>query len=113
MKNRKENRFQALLVKGARQIGETYSIQHFIDAEFSAHKTINFATNPAALDAFSIFGGVSDFELKLSLLVGDLPDTSDSVLVIGEIQLVYLRRDKLKANNPGSIDKTVDPITLI
>jgi predicted AAA+ superfamily ATPase len=113
LKDWKETRNQALLVKGARQIGKTYIIEHFIKKEFKSYKEVNFANNPLALEAFSTLKDYSDFKLKLALIFGDIDDSRDSVIFFDEIQLVYRHREELKINKPESLYATVDPITLI
>ena len=78
----KESRNQALLVKGARQIGKTYIIEHFIKKEFKSYKEVNFANNPLALEAFSTLKDYDDFKLKLALIFGDINDSRDSVIFL-------------------------------
>lgn len=50
--NWKNERFQALLIKGARQIGKSYSVEHFLAKEFRSYKEVNFANDAFALESF-------------------------------------------------------------
>lgn len=111
--NWKNKRFQALLVKGARQIGKRYSIEHFLAKEFASYKEVNFANYASALEAFAFLKGYDDFESKLSLLFGDVIDEPNVAIFFDEIQLIYRRRREEKEKNPKALDGTVDLVTLI
>lgn len=111
--NWKNKRFQALLIKGARQIGKSYSIEHFLAKEFVSYKEVNFASDASALESFSLIKDYDDFETKLSLLFGDVIDDSGVAVFFDEIQLLYRRRRELKEKNPEALDGTVDLITII
>ena len=109
----KNTRFQALLVKGARQIGKTYSIETFLNKEYKVVKEVNFANNATALEAFSNLKNYEDFEVKLALIFGDVTNDDKSVVFFDEIQLIYRRRDEMVKRDPKSCDGTVDIVTLI
>lgn len=90
--NWKNERFQALLIKGARQIGKSYSVEHFLAKEFRSYKEVNFANDAFALESFQLIKDYDDFEAKLSLLFGDVADDSNVAIFFDEIQLLYHRR---------------------
>lgn len=106
------NSNKALLVTGARQVGKTFSIREALKRNGFNLVEINFAKKTDALPMFSKLANLEDFYIKLSLTAtGGLPKEG-SCIFLDEIQLVYLRREKLLETDPELYDKTVDPITL-
>ena len=91
-----KNRKQALLVTGARQIGKSYSIEHFIKKHFDSVIEIDFSKRTDLIDAFALLNNSNDLLLRLSLVAGDKMVPNKTVVFLDEIQLVYRRRDELK-----------------
>ncbi len=101
------NRKQALLVTGARQVGKSYSINKFIKNEFESVVEINFADRTDLIDIFANLSNADDLILRLSMVAGDKLFKDKVVIFLDEIQLVYRRRDELKRNGrlaPTSLD---------
>ncbi|MCQ2798613.1 MAG: DUF4143 domain-containing protein [Bacilli bacterium] len=93
--NWKENRKQALLVTGARQIGKSYSIERFIDSNFEYSIKINFSDRADLIDSFAKINKTESLILLLSLVGGNNLIPGKTVVFFDEIQLVYSRRKKL------------------
>lgn len=91
-----ENRSQALLVTGARQIGKTYTIRRFIEEHFESVIEIDFAKRPDLIDTFAMLENSENLLLRLSLFVGEKMIPHKTAVFFDEIQLVYQRRDQLK-----------------
>lgn len=103
----KNNRKQALLITGARQIGKTYSISRYIDSNFKNVIKINFATRTDLIDTFAQLDNSNQLMLRLSLFEGSKMKPGSTVIFFDEIQLLYQRRDELKKQgklDPGSQD---------
>lgn len=103
----KNNRKQALLVTGARQIGKTYSISTFINNNFENVIEINFAIRTDLIDTFVQLDNSKQLLLRLSLFEGSKMKPGSTVVFFDEIQLLYQRRDELKKQgklDPGSQD---------
>ena len=93
-----ENRKQALLVTGARQIGKSYSISHFIKDKFDNVIEIDFSEMTNLIDTFALLDNSEDLLLRLSLVAGEKMVPYKTVIFLDEIQLIYKRRDELKEN---------------
>ena len=102
MKNRKT----ALLVKGARQVGKTYSIDHFITKSFKHIIKIDFARRTDLIDSFVQFNNYEQLLIRLSAIDGANLIPKETVVFFDEIQLVYKRREELIKKN------LVDPISM-
>lgn len=113
LKNWKQNRNQAIMIVGARQVGKSYSIRKFLSEEFTSFEEINFANDSYALDLFSKLKNEEDFYTKLSLIRKKELIPGKSAIFFDEIQLIYKRRKQLEKNNPDIFNNTIDLITLI
>ncbi|MBQ2069877.1 MAG: AAA family ATPase, partial [Bacilli bacterium] len=91
-----ENRKQALLIDGARQIGKTHSIEHFIQENFESVVKIDFSDRTDLIDVFALLKNSDDLIRRLSLVAGDKLIEGKTVIFFDEIQLVYVRRAELK-----------------
>ncbi|MBQ4256005.1 MAG: AAA family ATPase [Bacilli bacterium] len=91
-----ENRKQALLIDGARQIGKTHSIEHFIQENFESIVKIDFSDRTDLIDVFALLKNSDDLIRRLSLVAGDKLIEGKTVIFFDEIQLVYVRRAELK-----------------
>lgn len=92
------NRKQALIVTGARQIGKSYSIRHFIHENFENVIEIDFSKRTDLIDSFAMLENSDDLLLRLSIVAGDKLIPNKTVIFFDEIQKVYQRRDELKEN---------------
>ena len=92
-----ENRKQALLVKGARQVGKSFSISSFIKDKFENVIEIDFSKRTDLIDTFALLNNSDDLLLRLSIVAGDKMIENKTAVFLDEIQLVYQRRDKLKS----------------
>lgn len=92
----KNDRTTALLVKGARQIGKTYSIEHFINESFTNVIEINFANRSDLIPTFADLKNSNDLIIKISLTAGKNMVPGKTVIFLDEIQLVYKERERLK-----------------
>ena len=100
----KKNRKQALLVSGPRQVGKSYSIKHFIDAEFENVIEIDFSKRKDLVNVFATLNNSEDLLIRLSAVAGNKMVKNRTVIFLDEIQLVYQRREELKKNNASSSD---------
>ena len=100
----KKNRKQALLVSGPRQVGKSYSIKHFIDAEFENVIEIDFSKRKDLVNVFATLNNSEDLLIRLSAVAGNKMVKNHTVIFLDEIQLVYQRREELKKNNALSSD---------
>ena len=98
-----ENRKQALLVTGARQVGKTHSIRHFIENHFDNVIEIDFSARPDLIDVFALLNSSDDLILRLSMVAGYKLVEHKTVVFLDEIQLVYQRRDELKKKGDLSV----------
>lgn len=94
-----KNRTQALLIDGARQIGKTFSISNFLNANFSNVIKIDFSKNPDLIDSFALLNNSDDLMLRLSLVAGNKLIPNHTAIFFDEIQLLYKRRDELRKAN--------------
>jgi len=90
------NRSQALLVVGARQIGKTHSITSFIHDRFDNVIEIDFSDRTELIDVFALLQNSDDLIRRLSVVAGNKLVEHKTVVFFDEIQLVYQRRDELK-----------------
>lgn len=92
------NRKQALLVTGTRQIGKTYSIKEFINHNFENIVHIDFSDRRDLIDTFSTLTNSDDLIRRISLIGGNKLVENKTVIFLDEIQIIYQRRDELKKN---------------
>jgi predicted AAA+ superfamily ATPase len=74
-----------LLVRGARQVGKTYSISEFAKAEFENHVTVNFEERPEFSMCFESLDTKEIVE-KISVLSESEITTGKTLLFFDEIQ---------------------------
>ena len=67
----KENRKQALLITGARQIGKTFSIENFANNNFENQLFINFSFRTDLIDTFADLKNSDQLLIKLSAIAGE------------------------------------------
>ena len=91
-----ENRKQALLIDGARQIGKTHSIEHFIKDKFEYVVHIDFSDRTDLIDVFALINNSDDLIRRISVVDGNNLVEGKTVIFLDEIQLVYSRREELK-----------------
>jgi len=82
----RENRKEALLVTGARQVGKTYSIRDFAKSHFSDFVEINFIERPEAKALFERTRGVVDFFNRFSAFVGRSLAAGQTLVFFDEVQ---------------------------
>ena len=107
LNNWKSQRNTALLIKGARQVGKTYSIKKFIKSYFNHCIIIDFAVRTDLIDAFAQIKNYEQLLIRLSTIDGANLVPKETVIFFDEIQLVYKRREDLARNNhldPNSQD---------
>ena len=84
-KNSKQN--ECLLVKGARQVGKSFTIQHFGQTEYKSYIEIDFIKNPSYRD---IFDGELDAQSvyeRMSLIIPGIRFAEgDTLVFLDEIQ---------------------------
>lgn len=93
------NRKTALLIKGARQVGKTYSINNFIDQNFNHKIVIDFSKRGDLIDAFAQIKNYEQVLLRLSIIDGENLIPNETIIFFDEIQLVYERRNELARKN--------------
>lgn len=103
---------KALIVTGARQTGKTYAIREAFNRNGFRFVEINLDNDPNALSLFSKLTSAEDFYMKLSLISGEAETNGKAYVFLDEIQAVYIRREKIKKEDPKTYDETIDPITL-
>lgn len=94
----------ALLIKGARQVGKTYSIEKFINNNFKHVIKIDFAKRTDLIDAFSQLKDSEQVLIRLSAIDGKNMVANETVIFFDEIQLLYERREELRKTNKLSPD---------
>ena len=108
----KNNRKNALIVYGARQIGKSYSIRKFIrnKENFDKYIEINFAERTNLIDTFATIEDSNQLLVRLSAIEGQKMVPYKTIIFFDEIQLIYTRRKELKENGTLS-PKTQDILT--
>lgn len=107
-----KQRNTALLIKGARQVGKTYSINKFIDSNFKHKIVIDFAQRMDLVDAFAQIKNYEQVLIRLSAIDGPNLVPKETVIFFDEIQVLYKRREELAKKN--MLDETSqDLITAI
>ena len=105
--NWKNNRKQALLVTGARQVGKTYSINQFAINNFESVVRIDFSVRTDLIDLFAQLKNSQQLIINLSANFGQDMHPGKTLIFMDEIQLVYKRREELRKNgllDPNSQD---------
>jgi len=77
---------KALLIDGARQVGKTYSLRKFAEANFSSFIYLNFFENKNAVKVMSQAVDTRDFLLRLSTLIDRPLIKGETVIFLDEIQ---------------------------
>ena len=107
----KDSRKTALLVSGARQIGKSYSVSHFIEGNFKHVVSINFDERLDLIEPFVKIKSYDDLIVRLSIVAGTGLVKGETLIFLDEIQLLYKRREELAEK--GSIFDYVDIVTLM
>ena len=82
----KESRSRrSLLVRGARQVGKTYSISEFAKVAFENHVAVNFEERPEFSMCFQSLD-VKEIMEKISVLSGSEITAGKTLLFLDEIQ---------------------------
>lgn len=95
----KNNRKTALIVKGARQVGKTFSIKNFAYSHFENVIEINFADNPEYIETFALLKNADQLMIRLSAIAGDKLVKNKTIVFFDEIQLLYKRRVQQNKEN--------------
>ena len=74
-----------LLLRGARQVGKTYLVEHFAQSRFDHLVTMNLEKNPEYAQCFSTFSP-SDILQKISAVLGTTIVPGKTLLFLDEIQ---------------------------
>ena len=107
----RESRKTALLVTGARQVGKSYSIGHFLQTTFKSVVSIDFSEKSDLIETFATVKSYEDFIVRLSIVFGERLIKGETVIFLDEIQLLYKRREELAKD--GSVFDYVDILTLM
>lgn len=107
----KEGSKNALLIKGARQVGKTYLIREFANKEFEHSFEINFASDARANALLLEATDYDDFLARISLLINN-PLPKGSLLFLDEIQFYYEKREQRIKVDPNYENSHVDILTL-
>ena len=107
LRNWKETkRKECLLIKGARQVGKTYLVEHFAQQNYGHFVEVDFLKNPQATGAFEGSLEVDDILARLSLYYPEATfEAGDTLLFLDEIQECPKARTALK---PLAIDGRYD-----
>ena len=84
----------ALLVYGARQVGKTYTIRHFLNDNFNSYYYLNFHENVNAIKTLIASKDIDDFLLRLTFLNSKADLKEDTCIFIDEIQEYYTYLEK-------------------
>ena len=88
---------ECLLITGARGVGKTFTIEQFMEENFTSHITLDFESNPTLGD---IFEDDSDVDRIFSRLTVEFPEfrpiSEDTILFFDEIQSCPSARRSLK-----------------
>lgn len=84
-----------MLVKGARQVGKTYSIEQF-GKTFDSFIEINFADHTEWIEPFASLPNLDTFYLRLSAIAGEKMIPGKTLIFFDEIQLLYRRREEMR-----------------
>lgn len=94
---RDSGRSEALLIKGARQVGKTFIIDHYIETNFESHIKIDMRENPEHRRIFDgDIGGASIVKRIESMFPGFKIVDGKTAIFIDEIQLCPNARMALK-----------------
>ena len=106
------HRKQALLIKGARQIGKTFSINEFGKNNFKNVIEINFVLNPSLIQSYYAIKDYKQLMLRLSTLYGQKLVPGETLIFFDEIQVLYEKREEEKKK--GLLDSSLlDLITIM
>ena len=87
---------KVLIVKGARQVGKTFIINHFGNNYYDNYIMINFEETPSAKDIFSGDLDANTIYNKISLLFPNKPINKNTLIFLDEIQSCPNARVALK-----------------
>jgi len=83
---REKNGSEALLLDGARQVGKTYIVRKYAEANYKSFIEINFIKNPTAKSLFDGLWDENDFFVKLSALTTVSLIPHDTLIFFDEVQ---------------------------
>lgn len=83
-----ENKKEALLVTGARQIGKSYVIREFGNSNFENFVEINFIETPEAAESFNNAKNAQEILLRLSALTNKKLEKGKTLIFLDEVQKV-------------------------
>ena len=87
---------KAILIRGARQVGKTYSINNFIKNYCNKNYVhVDFSKKVNLIDDFAKIKSSEELLLRLSALFGNKLVNGKTLIFLDEIQLIYIRRDEL------------------
>jgi len=92
------HRKQALLIKGARQVGKTYSIVRFAESKFQNVIILDFSKQVDLIDGFARLASSEEVLRRLSVFAGAKMVPGQTLVFFDEVQLVYQRREELMAS---------------
>ena len=95
----KENkRKTCLLIRGARQVGKTYSVTEFVSENYAHHLCIDLSKNERARSAFDGDPSVDDIIMRLSIIFSDFRFVpGETAIFLDEIQSCPNARTSLKS----------------
>ena len=83
-----ENRTEALLITGARQIGKSFVIREFGKSHFKNFIEINFIEMPQAIETFNNAKDANDILLRISVLTNQPMEKGNTLIFFDEVQKV-------------------------
>ena len=105
---KKQENKQCLLIRGARQVGKTFTIEQFCKKNYESYIYINFELSPTLKDIFEGDLDISTIIMKLEVTFPDIKiKPGKTVLFLDEIQSCPNARVSLKS---FAIDKKIDVI---
>ena len=82
------NKTQALLITGTRQIGKSFAIREFGKKHFKHFVEINFLETEGAVEAFSSAKNAEDLILRITALTNQQLEKGETLIFLDEIQKV-------------------------
>lgn len=107
-----QDRKQALLVTGARQVGKSYLIHRFLKDHFQSVIEIDFSQRGDLIGAFAVLKNANQLLLRLSAVAGEAMIPGKTAIFFDEIQLLYQRRAELRKRGELNLD-AIDVITAL
>ena len=96
-KERNARKKKALIIKGLRQVGKTYIVQHFANENYKSVIYINFKSNPEYKEIFSGSLQIDDLKTNISATIRNCKFIDDeTIIILDEIQECNNARTALK-----------------